>query len=1186
MKTLLSFIKQRWFISLLGVLALGLFIWFLGPLFAFAEYEPLGPEIHRLGLIGAIAVFWLIIRIWTFFKAKNKSSQVLAALVTNSEPVLSADEQATQDELQTLKERLQEALTMLKKTRLGGFSGQQFLYQLPWYIIIGPPGAGKTTLLKNSDLKFPLSGRFGKEAIRGVGGTRNCDWWFADEAILLDTAGRYTTQDSHEKVDQGAWLGFLKLLKKYRSRRPINGAIIAVSLSDLLEQNKAEQQSLAISIRKRIQELHEHFNIRFPVYVLFTKCDLLAGFMEFFDELDRDKRAQVWGMTFKLEEEATIKAVEQFPSEFDILGQQLQNQLIAKLERERGRERRNLIYTFPQQFNSLNTLIQAFLDEVFQPTRFEYSVLLRGVYFTSATQEGSPIDRIMGSLANSFGLDRQNITTSASQGKSFFINRLLRQVIFAESGLAGANLKLENKRAWLQRGAFTAVGAITLLMAAVWLTSFVKNKAYIHEVAEQTASLQQQVNNLDPRQNDLLSVLPLLDRARHMPGGYAEQQEGTPWALDFGLYQGDKLGNAAVSLYRKLLKELFLSRLMLRIEQQLQNNTNNTDYLYEGLKAYLMLGEPSHYDRDVLRNWVTLDWKHNLPLEITNEQRQVLEDHLNTLLEVRPVPLPRPLNRELINQTRGLLENTPIAERIYGRLMLELRNNNLPDFRVSEKAGRDASLVLSSQSGNPLTKGVPGLFTCSGYRDVFLKNKERLINQQINEKWVLGTKQEKSLTDSDLLMLRENVLKHYLEDYIEPWEALLKDIQLKPFSSQTQMVEVLNIIAGENSPLRLFLEAVDQETSMNCLNKKDKTLLDKASEKLITARSTLDSIIKTTPEAQISARPEITTNLVTNHFKELHQLVQAKEGTPSPLEHSLSLLNELYVFLNSLLHASGDELVLEQRKQVNQVIGKVKLEGKRNPFPVNNLMNNIAEGSRNLLSGGIRNHINSMWKANALPFCQKAIQGLYPISSSSREITFEDFTYFFGPGGLMDEFFKKYLAASVEKKGQNWSWNKTSDTESGISSASLKQFQMADTIKNIFFRMGKQSPNVSFKLKPISMSADIIQFILDVDGQVLTYAHGPVRPVSMKWPGPNDSGQVRIQLLPPLGGNSGLSKEGPWALFRMFDEAQISRTSNPTLFIMNFNIQGREAKFELRADSAINPFQLTDLQSFKCLTNL
>ena len=251
------------------------------------------------------------------------------------------------------------------------------------------------------------------------------------------------------------------------------------------------------------------------------------------------------------------------------------------------------------------------------------------------------------------------------------------------------------------------------------------------------------------------------------------------------------------------------------------------------------------------------------------------------------------------------------------------------------------------------------------------------------------------------------------------------------------------------------------------------------------------------------------------------------------------------------------------------------------------MIEGIADSSDNLVSGGIRSHLNIMWKSEVLPFCQQAIQGMYPISKNSREITFEDFTYFFAPGGLIDEYFNKYLVASVEKGRKNWRWNARGGGGSGISRSALKQFQRADKIKNIFFRMGRQSPKISFKLKPISMSPSISQFIIDVDGQILTYAHGPIRPVAMSWPGPNASGQVRIQLLPPVqGGYSGLSKEGPWALFRIFDEADIASTSNPTMFIMTFKIQGREAKFELQANSAVNPFQLTDLQSFKCLQRL
>jgi type VI protein secretion system component VasK len=126
---------------------------------------------------------------------------------------------------------------------------------LPWYLIIGPPGCGKTTALVNSGLRFPLADQFGKNAIEGTGGTRNCDWWFTDEAVLLDTAGRYTTQDSYAEVDSAAWGGFLGMLKKYRPRRPINGVLVALSLADLIQQSDAErEQRLSQRLLRRLQE--------------------------------------------------------------------------------------------------------------------------------------------------------------------------------------------------------------------------------------------------------------------------------------------------------------------------------------------------------------------------------------------------------------------------------------------------------------------------------------------------------------------------------------------------------------------------------------------------------------------------------------------------------------------------------------------------------------------------------------------------------------------------------------------------------------------------------------------------------------------------------------------------------------------------------------------------------------------
>ena len=142
--------------------------------------------------------------------------------------------------------------------------------------------------------------RWDRAAVSGVGGTRLCDWWFAEDAVLIDTAGRYTTQDSDAAVDKAGWDAFLDLLKRTRARQPLNGVIVAIALTDIGWAAQGERLAHARAIRRRIKELEDRLSVRLPIYAVFTKADLISGFTEFFDDLDRDRRAQVWGATFPL----------------------------------------------------------------------------------------------------------------------------------------------------------------------------------------------------------------------------------------------------------------------------------------------------------------------------------------------------------------------------------------------------------------------------------------------------------------------------------------------------------------------------------------------------------------------------------------------------------------------------------------------------------------------------------------------------------------------------------------------------------------------------------------------------------------------------------------------------------------------------------------------------------------------
>jgi type VI secretion system protein ImpL len=1174
MENIVGFFKQRWLISLLGILALALLIWFVGPLLAIADWEPFAPWLNRLLTILVLLVLWGLNQLRKYLRARRNNQQLLEGLAG---PAGDPTQRAVTAEIAELRARFDEALTILKKARLDRSRGHHYLYQLPWYIIIGPPGSGKTTALLNSGLHFPLAKRFGKGEIQGVGGTRNCDWFFTDEAVLLDTAGRYVTQDSHQTVDSAAWASFLELLKKYRRRRPINGVLVAISVQDLLQQNDLEQTEQARAIKQRLQELYQHLGIRFPIYVLFTKCDLLAGFTEFFNELGREERAQVWGMTLPLDDtESSPGVLANFAVEFDTLEQRLNARLLTRLQQERDSQNRNLLYLFPQQFSSLKSTVERFLNAVFQPSRFEERALLRGVYFTSGTQEGTPIDRIMGVLAATFSLDRQAAPRFSGIGKSYFITRLLREVLFQEAGLAGINLRLERRRAWLQGGAYAGALVLTGLLAALWCTSYFRNQSYIDEVNQQVQVLQTSLEHLSSsKRSDVLAVLPLLDTARTIPGGYQDRNKGTPLLMGFGLYQGDKLGaEAAVAAYRHLLDRVFLPRILLRLEEQLRQSSADPDYLQEALKVYLMLGDPVHFNASTVKNWISRDWEQTLSRQSSLEQRQALQDHLDALLEKLPIPLPVAQDTELIRRVREHLSQIPSAQRIYAQIKGERLGDKVPPFRISEAAGRDAPLVFIRRSGQPLSEGIPGLYTHAGYYKVFIEASQDRIRSMLAESWILGSQIHVSTKPEELQPLSEQVRNLYLRDYAQRWEELLADIDIRSPANLSEAVAITNVLSGADSPLFNLLRAADREISLEQVAPEEQ----QATGKVPAANQALQHPGQA---ADTGTTPAKSANPVEERFAALHRLVQSQG-----LDAARSLLNELFVYLNAIASAAdqGGAVLNAAKNQAGGIISKLQLETSRQPLPLKHWLQGLAEDSSRLILGGVKEQLNAIWTAEVIPFCRQAIENRYPlVRKSSSEITLEDFGHFFGPGGLMEKYFQTNLQSFVDTTQNPWRWRGTGSTGPGISAEALAQFQRAAAIKEAFFRGGSLTPAVRFELKPITMDANASQFLLDLDSQQSTYSQGPAKPTPMQWPGPKGSNQVQIQFTPPAAsGRSGLTLDGPWAWFKLLDQSEISRTHDPARLIVTFKVEERWARYELSASSAFNPFGFKELEQFQC----
>ena len=1177
-------------ITIFVALAFSLLVWFVGPFLAFGESAPFASPISRLITIAIIILLSLTAILLIILRRGKREKQMTEDIV---ESVDDTDEEneLVKAELGELKGKMREALTALRKSKLG----KRSLYELPWYVIIGPPGAGKTTALVNSGLNFPLAKSTGSASIGGVGGTRNCDWWFTNDAVLIDTAGRYTTQDSAESEDNAGWLGFLKMLKKHRKRQPINGAIVAVSLSDLSLQDEASQKAHAAAIRRRLHELREKLGVRFPVYILFTKSDLIAGFTEFFDNLGKEEREQVWGFTLPIPKKtkAEVSPVAAFDDEFSLLLGQLNSQSLERMQQETDHQRRALISSFPAQVASVRATARVFLSEVFQDNRFEKRHLLRGVYFTSGTQEGTPIDRLMMGMARTFGIGRQAIGTGRGTGRSFFLTRLFQGVMFPEAGLVSADDKVERRYRWTKRIAITAAVLGGIGMTAVWARSYIGNAELLAEASESVEAYRasaSQIPGSPIQDSDLPGIVPALDILRDMPGNPAAGDPDPERSLTWGLYQGNVIGNQAGQTYRAALNEHLLPRLLLRLEEQMQANMNNTDFLYESLKIYLMLGQQGPMNKALVKEWMDLDWSVAFQGAARDDMRNSLKLHLATLLDAPMDDIA--LNGPLVDQIQGLLSEMPLAQRVYNSIINSPRAKALPQWRLTDIGGPAISRVIVRSSGKPLNEGVEGIFTYQGFNNVFLDEALGVAKRLQSESWVLGARGEAEQTETALIAMSRDVLDLYYTDYISRYDQILGDIDIIPMESLNHAVEVTNVLSGPTSPLVNILEAVADETKLT----EDRSALGvdasgvadgAAAVGALEMQSTLSSrsqLLLRALSSGVSSSgnagppPKKPGEFVEDRFSWLHTLVEEVDGQPSQLAELMSRLTEVYQELNKLSFAGG---VGAGAGDASAIVRFQELAN-RLPGPIQRWSTQISSGSSGITADGTRSSINAQWQSQVAPFCSQALDNRYPFTRGAKaDVAMADFARLFAPNGLIDSFFNEHLRDYVDTRARPWAWKRVNDTDLGISPAVLQQLQYAAEIRDAFFA-GGATPAVSFQITPEALDPKAQEVVLDIDGTEVTYAHSVApKPAAVTWPGA--VGSARIILQPVVDNTSNaITRDGPWAWFRLLSAAEIRRTNVSDRNRVVFNVGGRIAIFQLQSGSVLNPFALPALSKFSC----
>lgn len=1108
----------------------------------------------RLLAAAVILGVWGGIGWWRGYRARKAAEAIAAELSVTS---------ASDQESAAVAARMSEALAGL---RSGSSGKRDYLYSRPWYVIIGPPGAGKTTALLNSGLRFPLA----DQSFKGVGGTRNLDFWFADEAALVDTAGRYTTQDSDASVDTQGWQSFLGLLKKHRPLSPINGVIVALGVDELLRADRAGLDRHAALVRRRLVELRATLEVAVPVYLLFTKADLLAGFVEYYDDLDVEGRRAVLGHTLPVEN--AKPRIDDLVAGFDRMVVAQGARQAKRLFDEVDQRRRSLILGFPSQLAALRNRFARFVDGAFiagdQP-----AATLRGFYFTSGVQQGAPLDRILAGVAQAY---QQSPSATGGSGRTYFLNRLLGEVMFPEAGLVEADPAARRRQQRRMAGGMIGVAAAGALVLLAWGVSFVQNRSFQSSLGASAAAAAQQIRQTgddmvevratDP---DLEQSLAVLNTLRNLPQGYAEQAQGAPGlTMRMGLYQSGHAAQA-VEAYRAGLRRIMLPRLLLRLEQYMAGHGGDPLSIYQALKVYLMLGGQGPLDAGAVKSWIATDWTNEAyPGADRAPERKQLEEHLAALLEddslnVAWAGQKAPLDGTVIASARATLSTLSLADRAYAVLRQKALGSDGAPWRAS--AALSAGDAQAFANGNEvLGLEVPYFFTRAGYEQAYQLGLATVAEDMKKDLWVMGSDADTTGLQTQMNQIRPGVATLYAKDYIAAWDRVVTVPKPAGYFADPA---AMGAFTKTPSPLKVLLLELRKNTSFTGGSGAAKDMvMEKVAgngkgamlQKLAPVGGGFDA------GAQIAS-----------YFKPVQDYVGDGKA-PAPIDDFVAAIKQAGAAVASAKFAGGGMGSDSAQGAMATAMGSMSTAVGGSPPQLQGFVAGAAGGGKTASATAATGAIADAYAKTVLPDCTSATQDKYPfVGTALADASPVDVQRVFGMGGSFDAFAQQRVAPLLDKSGPVWRWSATDPTAATLNPSSPDEFRIGTQLRDTLIG------GIPLKVATKAFAGGVDAVELTVGGTTYRFDATSAGDRPVAWSLQGNVPRASVVLFAANAKVGEVVKEGPWALFRLMDAAR-KENAGPQTLLATFGEGARTVQFKITLASDNNPFSRGGVWSFRC----
>ncbi|HEX9983245.1 MAG TPA: type VI secretion system protein [Thermoanaerobaculia bacterium] len=260
-------------------------------------------------------------------------------------------------------------------------------YGVPFFLLLG------TEKSRDADLLTTIGGDlpFGGPADLGMSLGKGRGFYFFDRGVVLDVAGEHILRADGRSNDELGWRAVLHLLQKIRPKRPVDGVILTIAASELLEASTNEQARSDLASRysrvyRKLTDVQQRLGFRLPLYIVLTGCDKLTGFSSLCSSLSPRARKEIVGWSSPYNVDASWRG-EWVDEAFTALCRRL-----ADLQLEvftAGTAKAEDLLRLPAEVAAMKDPLRTVSDHLFRSSAYAEPMIVRGIYLSGRQEEES-----------------------------------------------------------------------------------------------------------------------------------------------------------------------------------------------------------------------------------------------------------------------------------------------------------------------------------------------------------------------------------------------------------------------------------------------------------------------------------------------------------------------------------------------------------------------------------------------------------------------------------------------------------------------------------------------------------------------------------------------------------------------------------------------------------------------------